>query len=168
MKLESAGRYELSFDSQQFAVKCPIGSAKFSGLTTTKLPKLYIVSVENRPIYVGITKQPVRSRLRLGWRASGENGYHGYAWRHALATAQLDIWCHLDPVKVGSCVDVETIEAEVVFLIRQAGQWPSFQTEIHFHPSSHEHRQWATTVLDRYDLTASKTAEPRNIDEASF
>lgn len=28
-------------------------------------------------------------------------------------------------------VDLETIEAEVVFLIRSAGQWPSDQTEIH-------------------------------------
>jgi hypothetical protein len=31
-----------------------------------------------------------------------------------------------------------TIEAEVVYLIRQAGQWPLFQTEIHFHESSEE------------------------------
>ncbi|WP_305809178.1 hypothetical protein, partial [Staphylococcus epidermidis] len=52
-----------------------------------------------------------------------------------------------------SCLDIETIEAEVVYLIRQAGQWPRFQTEIHFHPSGDEHRQWALTIAETYDLT---------------
>ncbi|WP_208456081.1 hypothetical protein [Burkholderia ubonensis] len=49
-------------------------------------------------------------------------------------------------------MDIETIEAEVVYLVRQAGQWPKFQTEIHFHPSSADHRQWASTIADRYGL----------------
>lgn len=86
-------------------------------------------------------------------RQRQQSGYHGYAWRHALSTANLDIWCHRDPPETDSCLDIETIEAEVVYLIRQAGQWPRFQTEIHFHPSGDEHRQWALTIAETYDLT---------------
>lgn len=156
MQIELVGRYKLSFDSSRFSVECPLGTDKFSGLATSGLPKLYIVSVDERPIYVGITRQPVRNRLRLGWSASGENGYHGYAWRHALSAADLDIWCHRDPPETDSCLDIETIEAEVVYLIRQAGQWPRFQTEIHFHPSDTDHRRWASTIAERYDLTAKE------------
>lgn len=153
MQIEWVGRYKLSFDSNRFTVECPLGTDRFSGFATSGLPKLYVVSVEDRPIYVGITKQPVRNRLRLGWNASGENGYHGYAWRHALSAANLDIWCHRDPPETDPCLDIETIEAEVVYLIRQAGQWPRFQTEIHFHPSTNVHRRWASSIAERYDLT---------------
>jgi len=39
------------------------------------------------------------------------------------------------------------VEAEIVFLVRSAGQWPIGQTEIHFHPSGNEHRELATTIL---------------------
>ena len=56
--------------------------------------------------------------------------------------------------------DLETIEAEVVFLYRQeSGQWPQEQTEIHFHPSSNIHRHCARQVVDalKEKLTADKT-----------
>lgn len=152
MKIEQLGRYKLSFDQNNFTVLCPRGTNKFSGLATSKLPKLYLISSEGKPIYVGITKQSVRNRLRLGWKATGANGYHGYAWRRKLLAADLDLWCHRDPPEQRPCLDVETIEAEVVYLIRQAGQWPLFQTEIHFHASNDEHRQWASTIIETYDL----------------
>jgi len=42
---------------------------------------------------------------------------------------------------------METVEAEVAFLIRRAGQWPSGQTEIHFHPSEQMHRKLAEAVV---------------------
>lgn len=42
--------------------------------------------------------------------------------------------------------DMETIEAEVAFSARQAGQWPQGQAEIHFHPSTKEHREIATAI----------------------
>jgi hypothetical protein len=48
----------------------------------------------------------------------------------------------------------------VVYLIRQAGQWPRFQTEIHFHPSNADHRRWASTIADRYDLRPQGSALP--------
>lgn len=48
-------------------------------------------------------------------------------------------------------LEVETIEAEIVFLIRQmGGQWPAHQTEIHFHASESRHREAAETIARRY------------------
>jgi hypothetical protein len=43
-------------------------------------------------------------------------------------------------------LDIETVEAEVVFLARSAGQWPLCQTEIHFHRSEEVHRDIAAAV----------------------
>jgi hypothetical protein len=41
----------------------------------------------------------------------------------------------------------ETVEADVVYLIRVAGQWPAFQTETHFYPSSLRRRQVAAEIM---------------------
>jgi hypothetical protein len=124
MKIAGPERYKLCFDTEKFVVTCSRGTPKFSGLATRKLPKLYVVSLEAKVIYVGITRQPMRTRFRGGFTASGKNGYHGYAWRHAFTQAVLDIWCHEDAPPQNSDRDIETIEAEVVFLARLAGQWP--------------------------------------------
>lgn len=141
MRIAGPERYRLSFDSNMFAVFCSKGTTKFSGLATTKLPKLYVVSIEAKPVYIGVTRQSMRARLSLGFNATGENGYHGYAWRHKFQEATLDIWCHEDPPAENPERDIETLEAEIVFLTRCAGQWPEGQTEIHFHPSTEEHRE---------------------------
>lgn len=150
MKVTEIGRYKLSFDPHRFTVLCPLGTAKFSGLATSRAPKLYVVSVEEEPIYVGITKQSVRNRLRLGWTANGQHGYHGYAWRHEFREANSDVWCHEDAPSETSCLDIETVEAEIVYLIRKAGQWPAFQTEIHFHPSTDTHRAIAQRIVAKF------------------
>lgn len=91
------------------------------------------------------------NRLRIGWSANGRNGYHGYAWRRHFSAATMDIWCHTDATE-GDYLDIETVEAELVYLIRQAGQWPAFQTEIHFHPSMPVHRKVAATIGAHYGL----------------
>src|SRR5271170_6994843 len=96
MRISGLERYKLSLDAGTFMVPCAKGSPKFSGLATSKLPKLYIVSVGAQPVYIGITRQTMRSRLRGGFAASGKHGYYGYAWRSACAEATLDIWCHED------------------------------------------------------------------------
>jgi hypothetical protein len=101
---------------------------------------------------VGITKQSIRARLRLGWTAKGDGGYYGYAWRHSFTSANLDIWCHTNPENDNDCLAIETVEAELVYLIRHAGQWPLFQTEIHFHPSTEVHRAAAATIGARYGI----------------
>jgi hypothetical protein len=150
MRLAGPERYKLTFNADDFKVTCPNGTPKFSGIATSKKPKLYIASVGEIPIYVGVTKQPIRNRLRFGWAAKGESGYYGYAWRHVLTEANLDVWCHEDVPADNSTLDMETIEAEVVFLIRCAGQWPQYQTEIHFHRSTSDHRNLAASIMQRY------------------
>jgi hypothetical protein len=152
MVINEVGRYKLMFDATALTVRCPKGTAKFSGQATSKLPKLYIASSMGRPVYVGITKQSMRSRLRLGWTADGASGYYGYAWRHGLTEADLDVWCQTDPPVENSCVDLETVEAEIVYLIRKSGQWPPFQTEIHFHQSNAEHRRVAEAIGAKFGL----------------
>ena len=140
MKIEGPQKYELSITPGSFVVKCEKDTNRFSGLATNNLPKLYIVSVDGKPVYVGLTRQSVRSRLRYGMKADGKRGYHGYKWRHKHDAATLHVWCHTDADN-RNVDDVETVEAEVVFLIRQhLNQWPELQMEIHFRPSTAEHR----------------------------
>ncbi len=105
----------------------------------------YIVSADGKPVYVGITKQAMRTRLRFGFTAAGRGGYHGYAWRNQYREATLDVWAQ-DDATSNAMLDIETVEAEVVFLARCAGQWPECQTEIHFHPSLPEHRETAGMI----------------------
>jgi len=150
MKVTGPERYRLTFNANAFKVICPNGTPRFSGNATSRKPKLYIASVNEIPIYVGVTKQSIRNRLRFGWAANGKAGYYGYAWRHDLVEANLDIWCHEDATVENSALDIETVEAEVVFLIRCARQWPQYQTEIHFHPSSANHREIAASIIQRY------------------
>jgi hypothetical protein len=136
-----------------FSIVCPKGTAKFSGRAASgDLPKIYIVSVDGCPIYVGVTRRAVRSRLRDGFTAQGAHGYYGYQWRHELTEANLDLWYHVNPRSEALLLDVETVEAEIVFLIRAAGQWPKYQTEIHFHPSTEVHRHVAASIMGKYDV----------------
>jgi hypothetical protein len=73
-----------------------------------------------------------------------------------MSEAVLDVWCHENAPSDNPCLDIETVEAEVVFLIRCAGQWPLHQTEIHFHPSGDVHRAVAKTIFDTYALSPNK------------
>lgn len=95
----------------------------------------------------------------MGFKASGKNGYHGYAWRHKFTQGTLDIWLHDDPPATKADYDIETVEAEIVFLARLSGQWPAGQTEIHFHPSTEVHRKvaadiWAQVRLAQRNIPA--------------
>jgi hypothetical protein len=150
MRISGPERYTLTLTPTSYLVTCERGTTKFSGLATSRKPKLYVVSVDGKPIYVGVTKQQIRNRFRLGWKAKGETGYYGYAWRHHHQGVVLDIWAHEDPPPEKDCLDIETVEAEVVFLIRQAGQWPKHQTEIHFHQSTEDHRAAAAAIIGHY------------------
>src|SRR5450631_430587 len=98
MQIEGPERYELTFTPETFTALCAKGTNKFSGLSIAELPKLYIASIDDKPIYVGMTKQSIRTRLRFGWNAKGKGGYHGYAWRHGNSSAVLDVWCHIDAI----------------------------------------------------------------------
>lgn len=158
MKLEGPDRFSIKIDRKisggAFAIEDAAGIPKFTGLATGALPKLYVVSVEEVPIYVGITRQRMSTRLRFGWTATGKGGYHGYRWRHDFDHAHLDLWYQVQPASfpkgAEALRDIETVEAEVVYLIRQMGNWPAYQTEIHFHQSSDEHRYAARRIFEHY------------------
>lgn len=150
MLLSGPFTYRFSFESEGItSVEALDGSLNFSGPAARPVPKLYVISHKQQPLYVGVTKQRMRARLRRGFQADGGHGYHGYAWRHGLSDAILDVW--LQEETDGSLSTIETIEAEVVFLIRQRyGQWPNYQTEIHFNPSEAAHRDAAQSAIDHY------------------
>ena len=151
LKIVGPERYDMSISPDGYIVRCGKGTNKFSGLATRLIPKLYVISVDEWPIYVGITSRRMSERLNFGWRAKGEHGYHGYRWRHSISDAKVDIWAQEEPARVmGEILGIEIIEAEVVFLIRQMGQWPMYQTEIHFHQSSDDHRKWAAAIMEKY------------------
>ena len=139
MKISGPEHFTLAFDTK----KC---AATFSGIAKNNLPKLYVVVSNGELIYVGVTKRPIRERFRSGWNAKGRGGYYGYAFRHTHTTADLFVWCHEDAHNRSS-LEMETVEAEVVFLVRSDGQWPRGQTEIHFHPSERQHRELAATIM---------------------
>lgn len=152
MELEGPETYKLAITPESYQVECEKGLPRFSGLAIRlKTPKLYIVSVNRVPIYIGQTTQSMSTRFRYGWKATGKKGYWGYKFRHTHDHADLAIWCSADRTKEG-IKDIETVEAEVAFLVRSAGQWPVSQTEIHFHPSTDAHRKVAADIMRHYQL----------------
>ena len=124
-------------------------SRSSNGKAAARIPKLYVISQNGSPIYIGITKQGIRNRLRFGLKATGKGGYYGYAWKKSKKIAQLDLWYPNNAKKCDSTY-LETIEAEVVFLIREKmKQWPKHQTEIHFHKSTIGQRKQALKVFQK-------------------
>jgi hypothetical protein len=132
-------------------VRNSAGEEKFSREVVQPGSKVYVVSYRGQIVYVGSTRQSVRTRLSGALRASGQNGYYGPAWKESTAALSLDVWI-LDGVvgeKAKRCMTAETVEAEVVFLVRQRdSNWPAHQTEIHFHPSDAQHRKVAESIYD--------------------
>ena len=108
------------------------------------LPKLYVVKRGKDIYYVGMTTQDIRKRLRQGFSAQGEHGYHGYKWKDQ-DTVELLTWSFPGSTRGY----VEAIEAELVYFIREkTGNWPKYQMEIHFHGASETERQVAKSILD--------------------
>ena len=106
------------------------------------VPKLYVVKYQSKVVYVGLTSQGIRTRLRYGFKANGKHGYHGYQWKN-LSEVDILVWCFPEePFK-----RIEAIEAELVYLVRNhTGQWPECQTEIHFHKVSGEEKNVAKSI----------------------
>jgi hypothetical protein len=157
MKLLGPDCFDLTFDARDFKVASESGESRFTGRSAGRIPKLYVMSAQGRPFYVGVTRQPMRTRLRLGFKADGATGYHGYKWRHSLRRATLEIWYHPRPGSDAAFRDLETIEAETVFLLRsQLKQWPQYQTEIHFYRSTPSHRHAAAAVLRGFEAGSAR------------
>jgi hypothetical protein len=149
MKLIGPERFELKFNRRRFQIGAASRERELSDRVRASRPKLYVVASRRRLVYVGITNQPIRARLRLGWTADGSHGYYGYAWRRQLRSATLYVWFHPKTTGKAAIRDLETVEAEVAYLVRKQGQWPAFQTEIHFYPSRAVHRRAAKDVVAR-------------------
>jgi len=113
--------------------------------TEPGIQKLYVVKNGKDICYVGITSQPISSRLRIGFIDDGHYGYHGYKWKDKLKQAELLVWAFPDMAKDS----IEAIEAELVYYIREkTGSWPKYQMEIHFHEAPEDERQIAKSILD--------------------
>jgi predicted GIY-YIG superfamily endonuclease len=101
---------------------------KFTSPLTSKYYKIYIITNEKSIIYIGTTKNSIRSRIRSGLNANGNNGYYGYKWKH-LKEITLSVWIFEKFNKE----QIENIEAELAFIVRnKTKKWPDFQNEIHF------------------------------------
>jgi hypothetical protein len=148
MKLIGPDRYKLTITDRSASVRAIDGTPHFvKPATAKKKLKLYVVSKDGELLYVGFTTQPMSARLRGGLRADGLHGYHGYSWGRKNSNVLLQIWYLAGDAT--TLADLETIEAEVVFLFRlQSGQWPSGQTEIHFHQSTVLHRECANRIVE--------------------
>lgn len=147
MKITGPDKFKIIIKSlKTFEIISPEGDGRLHGRAAeSKRPKLYVISHNKKIIYVGITSQNIRNRLRMGFQASGKGGYHGYAWRRKLKEVNMDIWYD---EKGNSQDDIEAIEAELVFSIRaNYRQWPKYQTEIHFHQSTSEHKKKAEKIF---------------------
>jgi|GEM_PF-6722407 len=140
--------------------------SNFSGPLASNKPKLYVFSDGTWPYYVGMTRQSLSARLRLGFRAMAKkhsSGYAGYAFKEEgrERASVLHVWIEEDPApdpeKPGAYCpkNVETIEAELVYLIRNAGDWPKYQTEIHFSRASDHQLQLAQQILDHFPADGS-------------
>ena len=92
--------------------------------------KIYIIkTTKDQIVYVGKTNQSLSSRLRQGLNPKKGTGYHGYKWKE-----NGEIYIYSFTFEGLSDIEIEAIEAEIVFLVRrEKGQWPDYQTEIHFH-----------------------------------
>jgi len=107
---------------------------KLSKPLTSSDYKIYVISLQNKVLYVGTTKSSIKSRLNSGLKASGENGYHGYKWKNEK-NVRIFIWNFTDLNKV----QIENVEAELAFIVRtKTGKWPDSQNEIHFNNSYQE------------------------------
>jgi hypothetical protein len=118
-----------------------------------------MVTEAKKIVYVGVTRQPFASRLRYGFTANGRGGYHGYHWAKSDGRYAVHCWRFPADTKIE---DLETIEAEAVFVLRKSyGQWPKHQTEIHFHQSETWHRRKASQLVRvlRIALSDSSTLE---------
>ncbi len=122
------------------------------GLANKKLPKIYILRKSKEILYVGITKMPLSNRFRYGLTASGKNGYYGYAWKALAKKVQsetIDLFVYVFNNKERT----EAIEAEVVYLIRnKIGQWPTYQTEIHFHEADAGEKRIAQKIYNQISV----------------
>jgi hypothetical protein len=156
MKLQGPYKYEISVQGKVgYSVVGANRATTFVDPVTKRKPKLYVFSDNGNIIYVGQTVQGMSARMRLGFKANGAGGYWGYSWRNALAKATLHIWCLEGAEDEEEVEALECIESEVVYSYRSANnQWPKYQTEIHFHETTEDHRNLANEIIQAVKVGA--------------
>lgn len=128
--------YDISIRDGRYTVIAPTGKPHFIDPSTKRGKKIYIIKANHVFLYVGKTSQSMSARFSGGFNPQNYPGYHGYKWREEDADFKLDVWHFEEGI---SDEDIETIEAEVVFRLRQiAGYWPLGQNEIHFYELKRE------------------------------
>ena len=135
--------YRIKVESNKIvSVLANDGTRHFISPVTKKGNKIYLVGKNGFIHYVGMTKQPIRSRIRQGTKPNRKAGWYGYKWLKEDGDHCLIIWTFKNNI------DVEAIEAEIVYFFRQQyNQWPKYQMEIHFHPTLKSERSLAKTIL---------------------
>lgn len=145
MKTSDPYIYTLTVNNRKIVKKQHNGiQVNFSKPVTEHKNKIYLLYKGKEIYYVGITVQSISSRLRYGINPVHSTGYHGYKWLEEDGEMNLAVWILDDNASI------ETIEAEIVFLIRaETDKWPKYQNEIHFHQSSKEERKIARMIFDK-------------------
>lgn len=133
-------------------------------VTKDKCPKIYILKHNDEIVYVGYTGQSMTARLSYGFKVNGENGYYGYKWKVEdelelivfVFEQQFQEIKHITDTNLKEELevqnrkykeDIEAIEAEIVFLVRnEYGYWPKYQNEIHFNNSYNQAKQVAGEI----------------------
>jgi len=149
VNIASLNRYELKVSKTDY--KCISVNGKtidhfITPDTKAGIQKLYVLKSGNEIYYIGVTSLSMSSRLRIGYRAKGEQGYHGYKWIGKISRAELLVWCFTESDRSPA----EAIEGELVYLVRnRTGKWPTYQMEIHFHPdASDKEKRIAETLVN--------------------
>ena len=136
-------RYTIRLKQQRVMVES--GKGRFASSASKPGFKIYVVSNDSGILYVGHTKQRIRQRLNGGLHRPKRSGYHGYKWRSNRGPLTLDVWTSFPHSTTKR--QLETVEAEVVYLVRRLDdQWPENQTEIHFHRSTGKLRRIAEKI----------------------
>ncbi|WP_324726054.1 hypothetical protein [Actomonas aquatica] len=84
------------------------------------------------------------------------NGFAGYRFKRDLDQAFLHVFMGSED-SPWSDMDAECIEAEVVYRIRQHGEWPRYQTEIHFSAPQSVHSSAADSIMNYFIGTKAGT-----------
>jgi len=151
-KIQKRQKYKLRISNSKKEPYSLGDNKKFTPPASKKdKPKVYTVSSNGKLHYVGITRQSMSARLRYGLslKAMGKqrHGYHGYKLEPGNYILHVWSFDKSPQNKNEANEELETIEAEVVFLCRiLTGQWPKSQNEIHFHQSESLHRELALTI----------------------
>jgi hypothetical protein len=129
-------RYNFTIENRKIAnVSGKDGLINFKKpVTENKLNKIYVIKYNKEIIYIGITKQSIRNRLRYGLiPQNNRTGYHGYKWKELNGNFEIDIFVFEKEISL------EGLEGEIVFKFRtDLNKWPKYQHEIHFHNISKE------------------------------